>query len=400
MIKVPSNCTAIEVESLLSEVYSKPGQSLYVPIKIARGSSFGISALLVLAISRYSQINQQDSRLEVASEVFNNQESRSRFAGTLHGMAAVWLTNFASSAEAVDCRRLLLQAIAPYVLAMAERTFVSTIRGPNVLLCCFQPAKYQFLTALYANPERGTTDPNTGREIVNVRSQGEFLSLIRDLQPQLSININRMFNEGQLTTIATLLFQLFKNADVHTVTNEFGDEYAKGMRGLMIARVTVNSASEIEAYAGKDRNLTAFLARNITGKATGSFVEITVFDTGPGMVSRLLRRRLNTTLRLEDISLEEEFEYTKECFEVHKSSQSNSGHGDGLDLALRALSQLKAFLSLRTGRMSLLQDFSSSLRRATFAPKHRFPKQKLYPTGGTSYTICIPVPPAPTDVVV
>ena len=397
MIKVPSDCTAIEVESLLREVFSKPGQSLYVPIKIARGSSFGISALLVLVISRYSQINGGDSRLEVAPEVLSNKDSRSRFAGTLHGMAAVWLTSFASTADGTDCRRLLLRAVAPYVLAMADGTLVSTVRGPNVLLCCFQPAKSQFLTALYVTPERGTTDPTTGREIVNVRSQGEFLSLMRDLQPQLSININRMFNEGQLTTIATLLFQLFKNADVHTVTNEFGDEYAKSMRGLMIARVTVNSASEIETYAGKDRNLTAFIARNITGKATGSFVEITVFDTGPGLVSRLLRKRENRTVRLEDISFEEELEYTKECFEVHKSSQGNSGHGDGLDLALRALSQLNAFMSLRTSRMSLLQDFSSSLKRASFEPKPRFAKQKLYSIGGTSYTICIPVPPTPTD---
>ena len=393
MIRVPSECTAIEVESLLSEVLAKPGQSLYVPIRIARGSAFGISALLVLVISRYIQINRGDARVEVSTEVLSNEDSRDRFAGTLHGMASVWLTDFAATTDGKDCRRLLLQAIKPYVISMANRTLVSTVRGPNVLLCCFQPAKHEFLSALYANPARGSIDPNTGREIVTVRSQGEFLSLIRDFQSQVSIKVDRMFNEGQLTTIATLLFQLFKNADVHTVTDEFGDEYKKSMRGLIVARVTLNNASEIEAYAGKDRSFGSFLARNITGRATGSFVELTVFDTGPGMVARLLRKAGSSSVQLKDISLDKEFEYTKACFEVHKSSQSNNGHGDGLDLALRALVQLKAFMSLRTGRMSLLQDFSSSETRATFAPKHRFPKDKLVHCGGTSYTICIPVPP-------
>ena len=393
MIRVPSDCTAIEVESLLNEVFSKPGQSLYVPIKIARSASFGISALLVLTIARYSQINRHDARIEVPAGVLNNKDSRDRFAGTLHGMASVWLTDFSFASEGEDCRRLLLQAIAPYVLSMADRKLSETIRGPHVLLCCFQPAKHEFLPYLYSRPERGNTDPNTGREIVTVRSQGEFLSLLRDFQLQVSIGVDRMFNEGQLTTIATLLFQLFKNADVHTVIDEFGDAYIKSMRGLMVRRVTLSGASEIEAYAGKDRNFGSFLARNITGKATGAFVELTVFDTGPGMVSRLLRKGGSNSVLLKDISLEEEFEYTKECFEVHKSSQSTNGHGDGLDLALRALAQLKAFMSLRTGRMSLLQDFSSSETHATFAPKHRFPKEKLYPTGGTSYTICIPVPP-------
>ncbi len=394
MIRIPSDCTAIEVESLLNEVFSKPGQSLYVPIKIARSASFGISALLVLTIARYFQINRQDARIEVSPEVFINEDSANRFAGTLHGMAAVWLTHSAANVDGADTRRLLLRAVAPYVLAMADRRLTETIRGPHVLLCCFQPAKHEFLPYLYSKPERGSRDPDTGREVVSVRSQGEFLSLLRDFQLKVSIGVDRMFNEGQLLTMASLLFQLFKNADVHTVVDEFGDSYTKSMCGVMVRRVTLGGASEIEAYAGKDRNLGSFLSRNTTGKATGAFVELTVFDTGPGMVSRLLRKNGDAGTLLKNVSLEQEFEYTKQCFEVHKSSQSTSGHGDGLDLALRALAQLKAFMSLRTGRMSLLQDFSSSETQASFAPKHRFPKEKRHPTGGTSYTICIPVPPA------
>lgn len=395
MIRIPSDCTAIEVESLLSEVFSKPGQSLYVPIKIARSASFGVSALLVLTIARYSQINRQDARIEVSPEVFVNEDSANRFAGTLHGMAAVWLTHTVANVDGADAdaRRFLLRAVAPYVLAMADRRLTETIRGPHVLLCCFQKATNEFLPYLYSKPQRGSRDPVTGREVVTVRSQGEFLSLLRDFQLKVSIDIDRMFNEGQLLTIASLLFQLFKNADVHTVVDEFGDSYTKSMRGVMVRRVTLAAASEIEAYAGKDRNLGSFLSRNTTGKATGAFVELTVFDTGPGMVSRFLRKNGNAATWLKDISLEQEFEYTKQCFEVHKSSQNMNGHGDGLDLALRALAQLKAFMSLRTGRMSLLQDFSSSETQAGFAPKHRFPKEKLHPIGGTSYTICIPVPP-------
>lgn len=140
MIRIPSDCNAGDVESLLSEVVAKPGQSLAVPIKIARSASFGVSTLLVLAIAKWLQINKKDTRLVVPAEVRNLANSRDRFAGTLHGMASVWLSTTVVTTDDFDCRRVLLEAMAPYVLAMADRRLLETIRGPHVLLCCFQSA--------------------------------------------------------------------------------------------------------------------------------------------------------------------------------------------------------------------------------------------------------------------
>ena len=394
MIRIPSDCNAGEVESLLNEIVAKPGQGLSVPIKIARSASFGVATLLVLAIAKWLQVNSKDTRLVVPTEVLSLANSRDRFAGTLHGMAAVWLSTTVVTADGAECRRILLEAIAPYVLAMADRRLGETVRGPHVLLCCFQPATNEFLRALYSRPERGSRDPDTGRERVTVRSQGEFLDLLLEFQDQASIGVDGMFNEGQLATISAVLFQLFKNADVHTVTDLHGNKYPKSMRGIMVRRVRLSATSEIEAYADDDRRLSSFLVRNTTGRATGSFIEISVFDTGPGMVARWLGRKGLSFGSLEDISLDEEFKLTKNCFELHTTTQNSGGHGDGLDIALKSLAQLSAFMSLRTGRMSLCQDFSSSETRATFDPKHRFPKKRLAATGGTSYTLCIPVPSA------
>lgn len=386
MIRVPSDITSKDVEAILQDIVANPGQALFLPIKIARSAPFGVSTLLLLAIAKWLRINRGDARLVVPKEVATSNDSRDRLAGTLHGMAGFWLADKVL-ADDVSFRHQSLESVARYVSAMSEQKFVDTIRGPHVLLCCFQPANNEFLRALYAHGRRGSRDAN-GKEDVTIRNEGEILDLLKDAFSVVSLSMS----EGQLAAVSSVVFQLFKNADVHTLTDENGDRYKKSMRGLMLRRVVVKHASEIEDYSGDDRKLTAFLIRNSTGSATGAFVEISVFDTGPGLAARWMSRAEGGPVAIEDVPFEEELEATKKCFELHMTTQSAGRHGDGLAIALRSLVQLGAFMSLRTGRVSLYQDFSNSETQGKFNPGHRFPKQsQLIATGGTSYTLCIPV---------
>ncbi len=387
MIRVQSDITAKDVETLLNEIVSQPGQALSLPLRIARSAPFGISTLLLIAISKWQKINSEDARLFVPKEVLSHEDSRDRLAGNLHGMAGIWLADQVLTSDGQEFRRVALSAITPYVSAMAEGRLRDTIRGPHILFCCFQPARNQFLSALYAHSSRGSRDAN-GRELVTIKSQGEFLDLLKDVFDESSFSVN----QRQLAAISSVLFQLFKNADVHTVVDEKGDIYKKSMRGLMLRRVSLRATSEIEDYAGKDRKLTAFLIRNSTGDASGAFVEISIFDTGPGLAARWLGKSSKASVLLEKIPFEEELEATKKCFELHATTQATVGHGDGLAIALKALSQLGAFMSLRTGRVFLYQDFSNAETQNQFSPEHRFRQTpQLAATGGTSYTICIPV---------
>jgi hypothetical protein len=386
VIRVPSDITSQDVEVVLQEIVANPGQALLLPIKIARSAPFGVSTLLLLAISKWQRTNSGDARLLVPKDVSTSADSRTRLAGTLHGMAGFWFADQVVTDE-LNFRHQALESVAPYVSAMSAQKFVDTIRGPHVLLCCFQPAKNEFLRALYAHPRRGSRDSN-GKEDVTIRNEGEILDLLKDVFGVVALSMS----DGQLAAVSSAVFQLFKNADVHTVTDENGHSYKKSMRGLMLRRVSVKETAEIEDYSGSDRKLTAFLIRNSTGNATGSFVEISVFDTGPGLAARWLSRERNEPTAIEQVSFEDELEATKKCFELHMTTQGSGRHGDGLAIALRALVQLGAFMSLRTGRVSLFQDFSNAKTQSKFSPEHRFPKRsQLVATGGTSYTLCIPV---------
>lgn len=163
----------------------------------------------------------------------------------------------------------------------------------------------------------------------------------------------------------------------------------------MIRRIPLVSNEDIKNYASDDNKLFLYLLKRLTGKnSAGAFLEISIFDTGPGLAARWLGKN-DKNINIKNISLEMELSATISCFKVHATSQESAGHGDGLYFASRALRQLDAFMTLRTGRMFLWQDFSinNNNEEILFNPKFRFPDiKRLAQTGGTAYTICIPVP--------
>jgi hypothetical protein len=118
-------------------------------------------------------------------------------------------------------------------------------------------------------------------------------------------------------------------------------------------------------------------------------LEISVFDTGPGLALRWLSQH-GAALSYEDFSLEDEQAAVETCFQKHATTKASQHFGLGLPVALAGMRKLGAFMTLRTGRLSLYQDFA---RRDTeaFEPKARFARKRISRVAGTAYTICFRV---------
>ena len=115
-------------------------------------------------------------------------------------------------------------------------------------------------------------------------------------------------------------------------------------------------------------------------------VELSVFDTGPGMGLRWLSETKGHT-RYSDFDTEEELSAIQTCFEKHSTTKASQFSGLGLTMALMAMKRLNAFMTLRTGRVGLYQDFSVE-KTQSFKPRSRFgPRQRLSEIAGTAYTI-------------
>lgn len=394
MLHFPPNALTRSLEDFLREVQQGPGQALQMPVQLRWGGGFGAGVHALQVVASWARADGSNRTLQLPSSFFDNVGTRDRFASTIPGMAALYF------AEGIRCggksisRYTALEAVAPRVAAMQSAAFRDTLRGQGVALCCFHGARSEFLRALYATPMPG-----------EVRPVSDFRVLLPRLLKNVGPRAIGMLNEGQLDYLSALVYQLFLNADEHGSYSPGGERYESGARGIVLRMTEIPSVKELVGSAVDDTPFRAYVSKLMhmpsdrapreeskSSPRAGPMrlLEISVFDTGPGMGLRWLADKVGLKSYAE-FSPEEEFEAVQTCFQKHATTKASQFFGQGLPVALGAMKRLNAFMSLRTGRLSLYQDFSR-LDTTEFQPKNRFPKRVSLPAiAGTGYTICFKV---------
>lgn len=401
VLQFPANALPHSLEDFLYEVRNASGRPLRMPIQLRWGGGLGGAIHAVQVVASWAQQNNGDLSLRLPAAFSDQENTRERFASTLPGMAALYFANSIQCDGVIFNRYKALEVVAPRVTAMQTETFRDTLRGQGAALCCFSGARNEFLTSLYAYPEPG-----------RVREISDFRVLLPRMLNQLGVRASVFLKEGQLDYLCGLVYQLFLNADEHGSYDAEGNRYEHAMRGIAVRMTAVHDVPSLVKYAGEDTSLRAFLVKQAyltkdkshknaekdKGLTTAEdeklpnpihLVEISVFDTGPGLALRWMvdRGRRGYT----DISPEEELEAVQSCFQKHSTTKASQYFGLGLPMALMAMKHLNAFMTLRTGRLSLYQDFSKS-DTVEFKPTNRFTKaKKLAEIAGTGYTICFRV---------
>jgi hypothetical protein len=366
------------LEDFLQTNEMERASALSMPIRFEYGAGFGGEAHAVQAIATWAALAGGNSKILRMPSAFNQGEhTRERFASTLPGMAGIYFSDAVESGDFTLSRYQALELVAPRVAAMKSESFGDTVRGQGVALCCFASAKSEFLPVLYTQPRLGA-----------VRAVSDIRVLIERLLHHLGERISRSINYVQLDHLASLVYQLFLNADEHGAYGVDGNRCESAIRGISIKHTVVSR----DGVHGADGGLQFYLNRILLQEPDQEnirLVEISVFDTGPGMALRWLGERGGVS-SYDDISVEAELDAVRTCFRKHMTTKSGKFYGEGLSMALRAMKQLGAFMTLRTGRLSLFQDF---MHRDTvdFAPTSRFPNRELRPIYGTGYTICFRV---------
>lgn len=410
-LQFPSNALPHSLEDFLGEVRSAPNRALRMPIQLRWGGGLGGAVHAVQVIASWAQQYNVDLTLKLPTAFSDQVNTRERFASTLPGMAALYFANSIHCNGVSFNRYKALEVVAPRVAAMQTESFRDTLRGQGAALCCFVGAKNEFLTSLYAYPEPG-----------RVREVSDFRVLLPRMLSQLGIRASAFLKEGQLDYLSGLVYQLFLNADEHGSFDAVGNRYEHSIRGIAIRMTAVCDVPSLVKFAGEDTALRAYLVKQAyltqekgqtateifkqallakeKGQTTSEkeklpngpmhLLEISVFDTGPGLALRWLAERSGRR-NYSEISHEEELEAVQSCFQKHSTTKASQYFGLGLPMALMAMRHLDAFMTLRTGRLSLYQDFSNS-KTVEFKPTNRFSKaQSISEIAGTGYTICFKV---------
>jgi len=400
MITLPRQTSFAGLEQFLRDVQRTAGQDLKLPTQISHGGAFSFPAVALQAIATWARVHEGKRRIHLAPNFAEDENTRARVAATLFSMGGLYFAQEIVSGAQIIPRPRALEAVAPRVFAMQDYQYQNTLRGPNSALCCFEGAKLEFLHSLYVLPRRGTSETTT------VRSASEFATILPRMLDACSADSSKALTDSQTLALAQLVHQLFKNADVHTAFDAGGRRYDVGVRGIQVREVRIGNEGIFSAFVSDDRALDAYLIKlgrrklvrqqekqgpkaHLENWQSSTFIEISVFDTGPGLALRWLARHKGVS-NYAQVTRDEELEAVKSCFQLHSTTHLAAMKGDGLSIALSAMKELRAFMFLRTGRLALFQDFSSG-EHSTFAPRHRYGLRHLAEAVGATYSICFPL---------
>jgi len=394
MLRFPANALASTLENFVAEMKSAPHEAVRMPLKLELGGGFGTAVHAMQALATWARLAVDPKPLIISRHFAESDDSRDRFVSTLPGMAAAYFS------PSLDCegtsigRTEALGSFVKRVEAMQSENFGETLRGVGAGLCCFGGARNEFLKPLYSRLGQG-----------GVRDEGGFRRLVPRLLGSLGGGVLEKMTEGQLDYLSALVYQLFLNADEHGSDDVSGSRYRRSLRGVTVRMTPLQGVHGLIRELDDDFALKSFLAKRVAvahpdhsaeGRAAAriatpgiaQFVELSVFDTGPGLGLRWLAKEEGAK-SYADFSVEDELTAVLRCFDKYATTKASNTFGQGLTSAVMALEKLEAFMMLRTGRVSVYQDFSVH-RGRKFAPRPRFLKA-LPEVVGAAFTICFRV---------
>jgi hypothetical protein len=155
-----------------------------------------------------------------------------------------------------------------------------------------------------------------------------------------------------------ILHELFKNTHEWARTDGNGVPLLRSVRGLLAQGHNWAEQEALEVASGSPALADYLSSPGVrTPGGRWRFLELSVFDSGPGLARRWLSGHLEGAANPATPTPEEEYRACVECF-VRWNSSTLAGHkGLGLHEVMRTLSRLNAFFRVRTGRLSLYRDF-------------------------------------------
>lgn len=195
-----------------------------------------------------------------------------------------------------------------------------------------------------------------------------------------------------------ILWELLRNTNDHARKDYLNEtQLSPNTRGLFI-RMHQSSKNNFVDQADHD-GIRSYYKRTLPDGNNIFILEISVFDSGPGLVKRFLGKDWTG-----QVLIDEDIVTIKKCLVKGQTSVKDLegiNKGFGLDDVLNLLNKKKGFLKIRTGRVSLYRDLNHSPYKPTknIQEVELFDWKKINPqeftempyTEGTAITLAYPL---------
>ncbi len=387
VIRLQGEASVSETEEYLEALArAAPDTDLLLPRKLPLRQLGGTSAVLQLVLTWYRRCPQGALRLHLPGTAGpTDAPAIDNFLTTDHGFLAFVLRGRLLSADGSRDVTEAARRLADARLAQMDDV-TAAVRGPKLLLACADHTAWAAPAPFYKR----------GAETVEIGGLEHYRTLARRLSVIAGTGRrHRAFDRAQVRHVGTLVRELVRNTHEWARSDEAGTVYDASVRGLR-AELHLMSDQDLERAVAGQEPLADWATQPEVRASDGRYrlVELTVFDTGPGLAARRLHELGEAQPEIAD-----EYAALRDCLRRHFSTAADPERGVGLDQVLHTLTSLRAFLRVRTGRINLYRDFAAT----PYAPasskdepwmldwRNRIATTTEPPVAGTTYTVLFPL---------
>lgn len=346
-IKIPNKINNEVVESLLYQINkSSDDCNLEVPLElIYRG--FGLMPSLLLVT--FSWMRKSKGKLIIPIDIEDAQNLK-KFSNDYFGyviVSTVWKSNEIINSDGIPLKEIFRKQTHRMHLKI---DFLEQLPNEAVLIPCFDHYSNEKGLShwFYINDFKFADSPSKLEN--TVFRIFEYLGKI--YKSRINSNVAK-----SLDNLQTIIWELLKNTDEHTKKDYLNQiDLSPSTRGLFLK---LHRSSKKNLIENSNKHIGLENYYNAALKENDNFIlEISVFDSGPGMAKRFLGANWK-----ESVTATEEVDIIKKCLIKGVSSVSGfqgEHKGLGLDNVLHTLNSRKGFLKIRSGHVSIYRDLIES----------------------------------------
>lgn len=363
-IEGPQTIDGVEAE--LKSLYQSQSCRLLLPVNLQKAYVGGQAALIQLIVT-WARRNQKPVLLTHAATADDANQQLDTLAGRPFGFVALALAedvvprtveaSFRSLAKSKVDDEIRKIWLGPDGNRRSTRQ--SPLFGVDEVPGIPGHGSRVFIATVDEHPKESI--PQCYFSNGTLRQRDDFVAIARmSIDRAAKLRRDNPVSPELYDEVGTIFHELFRNTHEWARSDVEGMRFPRSVRGLIFEHHSLPKDAGLLQACGKSGPLVDFIAHlSDESNERVRFLELSVFDSGSGLAKRWLHSTA-PDVNLEDVELSTEFNACLECMRKHRTTSQATHKGIGLDEVLTTLAKLRAFLRIRTGRLSLYRDFLTS----------------------------------------
>ncbi|WP_225086054.1 hypothetical protein [Pectobacterium colocasium] len=350
MITLPASLDIAKLEQFIAKVDSVSSDTmLELPVG-SNNFAFGGYAAAVQAVNTWAYANNERKIfLKHSSE---NKEERLRdIIRSPHKFTAVMMAKIIkTSHDDIDDIRKEINALAKKEIDNQSEKLYGQNKGRLCWYSFVDHSTKGFDRNFYSVSSEHYPEPHDIEKITHI---------IKAMVGQSAkvAGGNTLPSEKNIENLGRMFYEFFVNTHEHGSRGMDRSQWLKPATRLIYTYGINLTETAINNITEDDKIIEKYISNlESTKKSSRRFVEISIVDSGLGYCGRWLADHPHEG-NIDDISIYNEYNILKKCFQFRSSSTKSGVKGNGLPAVMANLTLLNGFMRIRSNRLSVYRDF-------------------------------------------